>query len=131
MPYDFEVSDQIPASPDEIFAAWMSSDGHSAMTGGDAHVDPTVGGAFDAWNGYINGQTLELERPTRIVQTWRSTAFSDDAEDSTIEVLIEGNDDGSLVRVRHSNVPDDHLGYENGGWQQNYFDPMAAYFGAR
>jgi hypothetical protein len=27
-------------------------------------------------------------------------------------------------------VPDDQLGYENGGWQQSYFDPMKAYFAA-
>lgn len=128
--YDFEVSDQIPASPQEIFLAWMSSEGHSAMTGGQAHVDGTVGGAYDAWNGYIHGTTIVLEPPTRIVQSWRSTAFNDDTEDSKIEVLIEANDEGSLVTVRHSNVPDDHLGYENGGWQQSYFDPMREYFGA-
>ena len=130
MTYDFEVSDQIPASPNEIFSVWMSSEGHSEMTGGEAHVDGTVGGAYDAWNGYIHGKTIALEPPTRIVQSWCSTAFNDDNEDSQIEVLIEANDEGSLVTVRHSNVPDDHLGYENGGWQQSYFDPMREYFDA-
>jgi uncharacterized protein YndB with AHSA1/START domain len=67
--YDFEVSDQIAASPEEIYSAWMSSEGHSAMTGDEAPVDGTVGGAHDAWNGYINGKTIKLEPPTRIVQS--------------------------------------------------------------
>ena len=60
MTYDFEVSDEIPASPDEIYAAWMSSEGHAAMTGGEAHIGPKVGDEFDAWDGYIHGKTLEL-----------------------------------------------------------------------
>lgn len=128
MTYDFEVSDQIPASPKDIYDAWMSSAGHSAMTGGEAHVDPMVGGPFDAWNGYINGTTLALEPFQRVVQSWRSTAFTEENEDSQIEVLLEANVSGTLVRVRHTNVPDDHPGYENGGWQQSYFDPMKVYF---
>ncbi len=33
--------------------------------------------------------------------------------------------------VRHSHVPDDQLGYEEGGWQKSYFDPMKAYFATR
>jgi len=37
---------------------------------------------------------------------------------------------GTIVTVRHSNVPDGDLGYENGGWQQSYFTPMQAYFAA-
>jgi hypothetical protein len=26
-------------------------------------------------------------------------------------------------------VPADQTGYERGGWQENYFEPMQAYFG--
>lgn len=126
--YDFEVSDEIPASPDDIYAAWMSSEGHSAMTGAEAHVGPAVGDEFDAWDGYIHGKTLELEPSRRVVQSWRSSQFTDDDEDSRIEVLLDGNDDATLVTVRHSNVPADHRGYEDGGWQQSYFTPMKAYF---
>jgi activator of HSP90 ATPase len=128
MTYDFEVSDQIPASPEEIYEAWLSSDGHSAMTGSPAHVENGVGGDFDAWEGYIHGTTLEAEPFNKIVQSWRSANFTDDHEDSLIEVTLDGNDEGTLVTVRHSNVPSDQLGYEDGGWQKSYFDPMKAHF---
>jgi uncharacterized protein YndB with AHSA1/START domain len=128
MTYDFEVSQQIAASPQEIYEAWLSSDGHSAMTGSSAHVDPEVGGDFDAWDGYIHGTTLEAVPFSKVVQTWRSANFTDEHEDSRIEVTFEGNDDGTLVTVRHANVPSDQLGYEDGGWQKSYFDPMRAYF---
>lgn len=128
MTYDFEVSDQIPASPEEIYEAWLSTEGHSAMTGSDAHVNPDVGGDFDAWDGYIHGTTVEAVPYSKIVQTWRSANFTEDHSDSRIEVTLEGNEDGTLVTVRHSTVPSDQLGYEDGGWQKSYFDPMKAYF---
>src|ERR1035437_1777404 len=50
----------------------MSSDGHSAMTGAPATIDPQLGGAFEEWDGYIAGRTLLLESGRRIVQSWRT-----------------------------------------------------------
>ncbi len=128
MTYDFEVSDQIPAPPEAIYDAWLSSEGHTAMTGGGANVSDEEGAEFDAWDGYIHGKNLLLEPPTRIVQLWRTANFTEDHEDSQIEVLLEGNEEGTLVTVRHTNVPADQRGYEEGGWQKSYFDPMKEYF---
>ena len=128
MGYDFEVADIIPATPHDIFEAWMSSAGHSAMTGAEAVIDPSIGGAFEAWDGYIWGRTLALESDRRIVQTWRTSEFEDSHPDSQIEVLLEPVDQGTRVTIRHTNVPDGQLGYEQGGWQKSYFEPMREYF---
>lgn len=128
MTYDFAVSEQIGAPPEEIYEAWLSSEGHTAMTGGAANVSDEEGAEFDAWDGYIHGKNLVLEPPKRIVQLWRTANFTDEHEDSQIEVLFEGNEDGTLVTVRHTNVPADQRGYEEGGWQKSYFDPMKEYF---
>ena len=128
MGYDFEVSDILPGTPQDIYAAWMSSAGHSGMTGAEAHVDPQVGGGFDAWDGYITGCTLALDPGRRIVQSWRTSEFTAGHEDSQIEVLLEPVDEGTRITVRHTNVPDDQPAYEQGGWQESYFDPMRAYF---
>lgn len=131
MVYDFEVSGVVPAPSEELYRAWLSSDLHTAMTGGGATIDPSLGGEFTAWDGYIHGKNLELEPFSRIVQTWRTTQFSADDPDSQIEVTFEPHDGGTLVRVRHSGVPSEQLGYENGGWQKSYFDPMSSYFSAK
>jgi len=128
MGYDFEVSDTIPATAHDVYAAWMSSEGHSAMTGADAQVDPRVGGTHSAWDGYITGRTVALEPDRRIVQTWRTSEFADEHPDSQIEVLLEPVEGGTRLTVRHTNVPDGQLGYQHGGWQESYFDPMRAYF---
>lgn len=130
MAYDFEVSDVIPARVDVVFDTWMSSDGHSAMTGGAAKIDPHEGGAYEPWDGYITGTTLVLEPGRRIVQTWRTAEFTYTDDDSQIEVLLEPAENATKVTIRHTKVPDGHLNYEHGGWQSHYFEPMREYFSA-
>ena len=55
MTCEFKLTTRIPARPQDVYDAWMSSEGHTAMTGGIAHVIPEINGAFDAWDGYISG----------------------------------------------------------------------------
>ena len=129
MSFDFTVSDVIPASPKQIYDAWLDTEGHSAMTGGEAHTTSEVGGAFDAWGGFISGANLELDPGRRIVQSWRTTKFAESDEDSQIEVALEPVEGATRVTIHHTNVPDGHESYRDGGWGNNYFEPMKAYFG--
>lgn len=129
MSLEFEISAIIPATPDEIYAAWLDSAAHAAMTGGAANVNNQVGGRFEAWNGYISGTNLELEPGKRIVQAWRTVEFSEEEEDSRLEITLEAADGGTKLILRHTNVPPDGAGYEQ-GWFDNYFEPMKAYFSA-
>ena len=64
----------------------------------------------------------------RIVQSWRTTKFTKQDPDSRIEVLLETIPEGTRLTLHHTNVPDGHTGYQDGGWQQHYFDPMKQYF---
>jgi uncharacterized protein YndB with AHSA1/START domain len=128
MPYTFTLTATIPASPEEIYQAWLDSIGHSEMTGSEATMSDEVGAEVSAWDGYISGRNLELIPGERIVQSWRTTEFGDEEEDSVITVVLQGTEEGTLLTLDHSNVPDEHKGYEEGGWQSNYFEPMIAYF---
>jgi activator of HSP90 ATPase len=131
MPFEFTLSDVILASPAAIYAAWLDSKGHSGMTGSTAEASGAEGAAFTAWDGYISGRNLVLEPGRRIVQSWRTTRFTAADPDSRIEVLIEAVPGGSRLTLRHSNVPDGHTSYRDGGWQDNYFAPMKRYFATR
>jgi hypothetical protein len=62
------------------------------------------------------------------VQSWRTTEFDDEFEDSIVTILLQETEDGTLLTLEHSNVPDEHKSYEEGGWQSNYFEPMIVYF---
>jgi len=71
----FKISAVIPAKPAVIYKAWLSTKGHTAMTGSSAKVNGKIGGKFTAWDGYIFGTTLELTPDQRIVQAWRTSEF--------------------------------------------------------
>ena len=126
MAREFEVSHHFSATPEVIYHAWLNSVEHSAMTGGTAEVSNVVGGTFEAWDGYITGKNLDLEPSKRIVQSWRTTEFTDDEEDSRIEILLKAQDGGTLVTIKHTNLPKHGLQYEQ-GWFDSYFVPMMGY----
>jgi activator of HSP90 ATPase len=132
MSFEFTVSDVIPASSQAIYDSWLDAKSHEGMTGGKAaQCSAKPGGTFTVWDGYITGKNLALDPGKRIVQSWRTTKFTAADPDSQIEVVLEPASGGTRVTVRHSNVPDGHTSYRDGGWQRSYFDPMKAYFIAR
>jgi len=128
MAYTFTLTATIPAAPQDIYEAWLDSIAHSAMTGGEANMSAEVGAEVSAWDGYITGRNLELIPGARIVQSWRTSEFGAEDEDSIVTIILQEIDDGTLLTLQHSNVPDAHRSYEEGGWQSNYFEPMTVYF---
>lgn len=128
MSYGFTLTAFIPASPQEIYDAWLDSRAHSAMTGGAATVSARVGGAFTAWDGYISGKNLDLAPPARIVQSWRTTQFAGVDANSKITVTLAATRGGTTLTLAHVDVPDGQTSYEQGGWQTHYFEPMQKYF---
>jgi uncharacterized protein YndB with AHSA1/START domain len=124
------VSDVIPATPAEIYAAWLDSVAHAAMTGGGAaQASPEVGAEHSAWDGYISGMNLALYPGQRIEQSWRSTDFMAEDTDSTLTVMLDPVEGGTMVTLVHASVPDHQTGYEQ-GWREWYLEPMKAYFAA-
>jgi activator of HSP90 ATPase len=127
MKVEFEVSDIIPATPVQIYTAWLDSNKHSEMTGSPARVSSVVGGKFSAWDGYIHGKNLELEPSNRILQLWRTSEFVDSDEDSLLEILFESVEFGTSIMIRHSQLPEHGMQYQQ-GWRDSYFSPMKTYF---
>jgi uncharacterized protein YndB with AHSA1/START domain len=128
MTYSFTLTAIIPAPPQVVYDSWLDSRAHSSMTGGKATQSNRVGDAVTAWDNYINGRNVALAPGTRIVQTWRTTKFTEEHEDSTITVTLDPIPGGTRLTLDHSNVPDDQTSYEQGGWQKSYFEPMQRYF---
>ena len=63
----------IPASPKEVYEAYVDAKKHGKFTGSKATGKAVVGGKFTAWDGYIFGKNLELEEGKRVVQEWMTT----------------------------------------------------------
>ena len=64
---DDELREIIEATTQEIYSAWLNSQPHTQMTGGEAKCSDKVGASFTAWDGYISGKNLELFENKKIV----------------------------------------------------------------
>jgi len=121
----------LPAPPARVYAAWLDAKEHAEFTGGDARIEAGVGGAFTAWDGYIAGRHLELVPGERIVQSWRTTEFPEDAADSRLEIRLEPRGAGggqTTLTLIHTGIPAGQGVMYKGGWGEHYFEPMRAYF---
>ena len=125
---NFQHSTVLPATQKQIYNAWLSSEGHSQMTGSPAEVEAEIGGTFKAWDGYIRGKTLEMEQHHRIVLAWRTSEFPEDSPDSRVELLLEEIADGTRITLIHTEIPNGQGDGYMQGWEDFYFTPMRAYF---
>jgi activator of HSP90 ATPase len=109
----------------------MDARKHSEFTGAKATCDPTVGGKFTAWDGYISGRNLELQKGKRIVQEWITVEWPKGYSPSTLELTFRKAKGGTEVRMTHSQVPEEQADEYRQGWIDNYWDLLKAYFQKR
>ncbi len=128
MKNEFTLVVTINSKAEKFYEAYLSSEGHTALTGSPARVDGTVDGDFTAWDGYIQGMFLELEKNKRIVQAWRTAEFPAEAEDSIVEILLEEDHGKTKLTLKHSNIPEGQADDYKTGWEDFYFKPMREYF---
>lgn len=129
MKNEFTLTGIFHTSAEQIYKAWLSTQGHSLMTGSPAKIDGRTGGEFTAWDGYIWGTFLDLEENKSIVQAWRTGEFPEEAEDSHVQVLLEEEGGKTKVTLTHTNIPVGQRDSYKQGWHDFYFKPMKEYFG--
>jgi activator of HSP90 ATPase len=127
----FRIKTTQPAEPKAVYKAWLSGREHSAMTGAAATASGKRGGRFTAWDGYIRGRNLELKPHWCIVQSWRTTKFSEGDPDSRLELCIHTKGEGSEVLLIHTEIPPGQASGYRSGWVKHYFEPMRRYFTAK
>lgn len=124
----FELKEIFGVPPSKIYHAWLDSELHTKMTGGDAECGNQVGDSFTAWDGYIFGTNIELVINQKIVQKWRTSEFSEEDEDSLLSITLNKTSEGTELVLSHSNIPKGQTQYEQ-GWLDHYFTPMKEFFG--
>ena len=124
----FSISELIPARPQQIYAVWMNSEEHSAITGDAASVDAVIGGEHSAFGGYARGTNVELLEGRRIVQTWRTSEFPADCPDSRLEVTLEETVGGTMLTILHTDIPTGQGNTYRQGWEKYYLEPLKRYF---
>jgi uncharacterized protein YndB with AHSA1/START domain len=127
----YRATIRLPAPPAEVYRTWLSSRGHTAMTGAKAKASARVGARYTAWDGYIRGKNLKLKRPKLIVQSWRNSEFAKGAPDHKIEVHLAKAGGGTKLRFVHGGLTPAGVRRYRKGWRDYYFVPMKKYFAAK
>lgn len=122
-----KLSVDFPVNVSTLYNAWLDSDQHAAMTGGEASVSNKEGDSFTAWDEYISGKNLELIPNTKIRQSWRTTDFPETQPDSELVLEFIPTENGTRLLLQHSGLDKADGKYES-GWEEHYFEPMAEYF---
>lgn len=112
----------------KIYDAWLSGAKHGAMTGAKATGSTLLGGKFTAWDGYISGHNLQLVPHTKIVQSWRTSEFTESDPDSILTIALTPTKTGTTLTLTHSKTPKKQESSYRQGWQDHYFAPMHEYF---
>jgi activator of HSP90 ATPase len=117
----------LDAPPHAVFEAILDSRKHSAFTGDKASLSRKVGGKFTAFEGYIRGENLRIEKDKVIVQSWRNTDFKETDPDSKVMFHFSKKGEGTRLVFVHSNVPNRLAEDLRQGWLDFYWAPLKVY----
>jgi activator of HSP90 ATPase len=116
------------SSPEKVYRAFLSSREHGKFTGSPAKISARRGAKFTAWDGYITGKNLSLEKGKKIEQGWRTTEFPEDYPESILKISLKKKGDSTEISMIQSKVPASQIKQYYTGWHTAYWKPLKAYF---
>jgi uncharacterized protein YndB with AHSA1/START domain len=117
-----EVETWVRAAPEVVFSFFTDPDKYPRWQGQKAELDPRPGGRYrvdmDGTN-VARGEYVEVDPPRRVVFTWGFEGSPGmPPGSSTVEVTLIPDGDGTIVRLRHTGLPDqDSRAQHEAGWQ--------------
>jgi uncharacterized protein YndB with AHSA1/START domain len=117
-----EVTTHVAAPPDVVFPYFTDPERYAAWMGTDVTLSPTPGGTYRVRmrDGVeAAGEFVEVDPPRRVVFTWGWEGDPVVAPGSTrVEVTLEPDGDGTLVRLVHHDLPsDESRAHHRQGWE--------------
>jgi uncharacterized protein YndB with AHSA1/START domain len=105
-----ELEVRLAAPPDEVFGFLTHADRYVRWQGVRAELDPRPGGVYRVWmdaRTVARGEFVEVESPWRVVFTW---GWEGDERvppgSTTVELTLQPDGDGTVLRLRHTGLPD-------------------------
>ena len=119
------ISSILDTNADFLYKFFIDSKLHTEITEGKAIISNKIGGKFTAWDGYIKGEIVSLEKNRRIIQKWRTTDFNTKDKDSILDIRIKeiGKSKSKLI-LKHSELPEGTEEEYKNGWKEFYIKPL-------
>jgi len=118
----------IPAATSQVYEAFVDSKKHTEFTGSKATGKPIVGNKFTAWDGYIMGKYIEIEKGKRLVQEWMTTDWPHGYAPSKLELTFTDRGEDTEVALLQHDIPVEQADELKQGWIDFYWEPLKNYF---
>jgi uncharacterized protein YndB with AHSA1/START domain len=115
---------RIAARPETVFEFFVDPQKMCEWKGRKAELDPRPGGTYRVEindQAIARGEFVEIEAPSRVVFTWgwegqQSGEHAVPPGSSRVEVDLIPDGDGTLVRLRHLDLPEESREIHGQGW---------------
>jgi uncharacterized protein YndB with AHSA1/START domain len=123
------VEVRIAASPETVFDFLVDPYRMIQWMGRSAALDPRPGGGFrcELHKSVALGEYVEVEPPSRVVFTWgwEGDVLSVGPGDSTVEVLLAPDGDGTHLRLVHRDLPTSEAAQKHTQGWDHYLERLA------
>lgn len=113
----------IEAPPEAIFPYLTDPAKLVRWMGVEAALEPFAGGIFSVKinpERIVRGEYLEVVPPTRVVWSWGWEGRTDVPPGSSrVEITLTPTPEGTLLRLRHLNLPSETLPLHARSWEHN------------
>jgi uncharacterized protein YndB with AHSA1/START domain len=120
---------RIAARPETVFSFFTDRDRWLSWMGKSGEFAFAPGGAYRmnvSADNFASGRFVEIDPPKRLVFTWgwEGGALPVPPGSSTVEITLEPDGDGTLLRLVHSVLPEPACTPHEAGWG-HYLDRLA------
>ena len=117
-PAKIELSIEIAASPEAVFQYFSDPAQYRRWMGEGSSIEPRGGGAITVAYGAgptACGEILEWQPCRLIVFSWGHGVTGE--ERSRVTIMLEPTESGTIVRLRHEDLPEEQLPGTQSGWR--------------
>jgi uncharacterized protein YndB with AHSA1/START domain len=124
-----QVETRISAPPEVVFAYFVDPDLYQRRKAKTAELDARPGGLYRVLmpsGDRVRGEYVAVEPPHRVVFTWGFEGNTDlPPGSSTVEITLQADGDGTIVRLCHDLLPTDVPQQQHAGGWQLYLERLA------
>jgi len=125
---EIKLEIEFNASASEVFKTWFDNEKQLLITGKTANLSKYEGSRYFVYDGFAYGEIIKLVSGKQILKSWRTTEFSEDMEDSDVEINFVQTTVGCKVTLNQYNIPEEFIDSSKEFWLNTFLNPMQNFF---